>query len=79
MNKANAWIANVRKKQIMAFGGICEYCGSKENLEFHHFKQTKIYGRGRGRKERYYDVQNNKDCVKLLCHDCHKIEHFEVI
>lgn len=49
---------------------LCE--NPTEDLQFAHVKRTKLNGRGRGRKERYYDVVKNPDCYILLTKDCHK-------
>jgi hypothetical protein len=38
-----------------------------EKLEFAHVLETALKGRGRGRKERYYDIIKNPDCYRLLC------------
>ena len=43
-----------------------------ENSQFAHVKRTRLKGRGRGRKERYYDVVKHPDCYILLSKDCHK-------
>ena len=71
-NSVNKWIAVKMKELREEFGGSCQNCGSKQNLEFAHIKPTELSGWGRGRKERYYDIKNNKDSYKLLCKSCHK-------
>jgi 5-methylcytosine-specific restriction endonuclease McrA len=71
-NAQNKWIKKERKNLVEEFGGSCQECGSTKKLEFAHIKPTNLSGWGRGRKERYYDVKNNKDCYKLLCKKCHK-------
>ena len=38
-----------------------------EKREFAHVLETALKGRGRGRKERYYDIIKNPDCYRLLC------------
>ena len=52
-------------KQIVLSKGKCEICGSKENLEAHHFIKWSECPLGR------IDV-NNGMC---LCHRCHTNEH----
>ena len=47
-------------------------CGTTSKLEFAHKEETELSGRGRGRKERVYDVIKNPDKYRLLCEDCHK-------
>ena len=71
-NKQNVWIRKKLTELIDIYGGKCMVCGSEENLEFAHVKPTELSGRGRGRKERYYDVKYNPDCYCLMCEDCHK-------
>jgi hypothetical protein len=68
----NVWIKEAKKKLIAARGGKCVECGSVENLEFAHICRTELKGRGRGRKERYYDVVKNPDAYALRCTECHK-------
>lgn len=71
-NHMNRWIKNARKILIALYGGSCKQCGKTEKLEFAHIKETPLQGKsGRGRKERYYDIINNRDAYVLLCHDCH--------
>ena len=71
-NHSNVWIVEAFRKLREAYGGKCAICGSMERLEFAHVQPTKLSGRSRGRKERYYDVSNNPECYMLLCHDCHR-------
>lgn len=54
------------KKEVLS-KGMCENCGSKENLEAHHILKWADYPKGR------IDV-NNGMC---LCHRCHTEEHTE--
>ena len=70
--RSNVWIVEAFKRLREAYGGKCAICGSSERLEFAHVRPTSLMGRGRGRKERYYDVSNNPECYMLLCHDCHR-------
>ena len=72
--------ANVRAKNTMIalrrdHGNRCEGCGlhlnyNKVNLEFAHLTPCQK-GRGRGRKERTYEVSKNPDQFVLLCRACH--------
>jgi hypothetical protein len=52
----NKRIVIIRKALLQAYGNRCTVCGSTENLEFAHKVPTGLSGRGRGRKERYYDI-----------------------
>ena len=63
-----------------ARGGKCQDCGHEGSLEFAHVKPTSIKRngegrerRGRGGRNRYYDIKNNPDCYKLLCCNCHDV------
>ena len=69
----NHWIKKARKKLIEKFGGKCSFCGAKIDLQFAHRTDTDLTGKGRGRKERYYDVVKNPDAYILLCENCHLI------
>lgn len=71
-NPANEWIKRRRKRLLEEWGGECLFCGSKENLQFAHLKETSVKGWGRGRKERIYDVIHNPDSYVLLCCKNHK-------
>lgn len=66
-NQRNELQPKFRKQLIKIFGGKCIICGSTEDLEFAHIKPTKLKGRGRERKERYYDILNNPDSYALTC------------
>ena len=71
-NRQNRAIIQRRIKLIKEFGGQCIHCTATEALEFAHTKPTELKGRGRGRKERVYDVIKHPDAYILLCHQCHK-------
>ena len=71
-NPMNKWVKEAFEKLRQECGGSCQKCGSNQKLEFAHIKPTDLSGRGRGRKERYYDIKNNKDHYRLLCMSCHK-------
>ena len=60
------------EEQRQQFGGKCQRCGSKTNLEFAHRLHTHLTGtRGRGSRHRYYDVKYHPKSYQLLCHECH--------
>ena len=71
-NYVNKWIRTAFDKLRKVFGDKCSFCGSKENLEFAHLEPTVLSGRGRGRKERYYDIKKSPDSYVILCVVCHK-------
>lgn len=75
-NRQNTWIAKKMVELRESRGNKCEVCGVTEGLEFAHVKETSLKGRGRGRKERYYDIIKNPESYKLVCSNCHK-EHGE--
>jgi hypothetical protein len=80
MSRQNEWLKKKFKELKIQFGGKCqnELCSRESGLEFAHRHDhgTKLNGRGRGRRERYYDVKNHPDSYVLLCHGCH--EHYDV-
>lgn len=59
----------------VTFGGKClnpdcdRLCS---HLHFAHIKPTSLFGRGRGKMKRYYNIKNNIFYYTLLCADCHK-------
>lgn len=61
-------------KQLRAArGNACECgCGRTERLEFAHLRETKVFGRGRGRADRYHDIRRNPDAYALLAKVCHQ-------
>lgn len=69
-NAANEWI----KEKIKRLRGWskCAICGSTENVEFAHIKPTKLRGKGRGRKERYYDLIRHPESYRPLCSKHHR-------
>lgn len=73
-NKGNRWIRQVFNDLKADRGGKCEIpgCEETEDLEFAHVQPTDLGGRGRGRKERYYDIKNNPDSYRLLCKGHHR-------
>lgn len=73
-NAMNIWIREALDRLREDFGGCCQKCGSIQDLEFAHVRHTGLSGRSRGRKERYYDIKNNRACYMLLCRSCHR-EH----
>jgi 5-methylcytosine-specific restriction endonuclease McrA len=72
-NKPNEWIKKAMRHLKQDRGGKCQKCGNGGRLEFAHIEPTDLNGRGRGRKERYYDVINNPTAYLLLCRNCHKL------
>lgn len=78
--RSNEWIKRKLKDLRNNWGGKCQNMGHKipivENLEFahkHNHKTDLSKKRGRGRKERYYDIMNNPESYILLCKTCHRI------
>lgn len=70
-NRANRQVVEARLRLIEKFGGKCWFDGCEEDdpskLEFAHIFPTKLKGRGRGRKERVYDVSKNPGSYALVC------------
>ena len=64
-----------RIELVASRGGQCTWpgCDADEDLEFAHVKETGLSGRGRGRKERYYDIIKNPESYRLLCQFHHKL------
>ena len=50
----------------------CGICGHKQKLQFHHIKETKLNGEGRGSNQRYYDIVKHPDAYIPLCYFCHQ-------
>jgi len=74
MNQMNKWIREQFNRLYLFYNKRCALCGvpdTMNNLEFAHIRETGLTGRGRGRKERYYDIINNLDAYRLMHHDCH--------
>ena len=71
-NRQNKWIKQARGALMLEFGGCCQRCGTEDALEFAHAAPTKLNSKGRGRKERFYDVKRNISAYVLLCRACHK-------
>jgi hypothetical protein len=70
-NQPNEWIKQALKKLRKRYHDQCYFCQSTKDLEFAHITETNLSGRGRGRKERYYDVIKNPNSYLLLCKECH--------
>jgi hypothetical protein len=66
-NKTNLLAKKLRPQLISLFGGKCEVCGITEKLQFAHVRKTGLKGRGRGRKERLWDIMNHPLDYKLTC------------
>jgi len=75
MNKRNQLQKIYRKKLEKSFGGFCWLCLETGKIQFHHLRETKLTGNGRGRKERYYDILNNPECYFPICKECHDFIH----
>ena len=67
----NRWIKKAFAELRESFGNVCQNCGGSENLEFAHIRPNGFSGSGRGRKERYYNIKNNREDYRLLCKECH--------
>lgn len=74
-NYTNEWIAKKFSELRELYGGVCNHpnCKTTKNLEFAHIEPTDLSGRGRGRKERYYDIVKHPSHYVLLC----KYHHLE--
>jgi len=70
-NKRNIRAPTLRLELIEQFGGTCwkDECGEDdpERLEFIHILDTPVMGRGRGRKERYWDIKKHPGSYALFC------------
>ena len=71
-NAMNQWITKAICNLRKAYRNRCFLCDKKGKLEFAHIKPTDLSGRGRGRKERYYNIKNNPASYMLLCRSCHE-------
>lgn len=70
----NVWIKKIRPRLENQFGGVCQElgCTQTQRLHFAHLKPTSLNGRGRGRKERYFDIKKHPKHYLLLCKRHHK-------
>jgi hypothetical protein len=58
----------------------CGICGHRQKLQFHHIKETKLNGEGRGSNHRYYDIVKHPEAYIPLCFFCHqKVTSEEII
>ena len=67
-----------RNEAIIAKGGCCELCKSKEKLCFHHKKGCIVNGVNEHRKKvGMYEriIKGEADDIQLLCERCHKDIH----
>ncbi len=56
----------------------CGICCHKQKLQFHHIKETKLNGDGRGSNHRYYDIVKHPEAYIPLCYFCHqRVTSFE--
>jgi len=71
--RSNIEIKNVRSTLRFMYGYVCNAkdCEETKGLEFAHLKPTTLSRRGRGRKERIYDILKNPQAYRLLCHSHH--------
>ncbi len=65
------WLNKSFRELRKEFGNKCLLCDKRNILEFAHISPTKLNGSGRGKRKRYYDMKNNKNCYALLCKHCH--------
>ncbi len=70
-NRMNEYVKRRWKQLIEDSGGKCAQCPSAEKLEFAHLEPTGLRGRGRGRKERLFDILKHPEKYVLLCGYCH--------
>jgi hypothetical protein len=62
-------------------GNRCEDCGRRarllkdgnSNLEFSHLKPTGLFGKGRGRANRYHNIKKFPGHYRLRCRQCHRL------
>jgi len=71
LKRQNRWINKKFNELKNIYGNKCMNCGSNNNLEFAHVKNTNFNGKGRGKAHRYYNIVKNLDCYRLWCNDCH--------
>jgi hypothetical protein len=74
MNLPRGWTRNKRALLIYKWGNKCTWCGISyryAQLELAHKSPTGLKGKGRGSRERLYDVIRNPNSYILLCHNCH--------
>ncbi len=50
----------------------CGICGHNQKLQFHHIKETKLNGEGRGSNQRAYDIVKHPEAYIPLCYFCHQ-------
>lgn len=64
----------LRQRLLVRFGEVCTAagCGSRHRLEFAHIAHTGLNGRGRGSRNRYYDILRHPECYRLLCRTHHR-------
>lgn len=70
-NRSNEYVKRRWKQLIEDSGGKCAQCPSTERLEFAHLEPTGLRGRGRGRKNRLFDILKHPEKYVLLCGLCH--------
>jgi len=72
-NRANEYVKRRWMELIEEYGGECQDCGKRYDLEFAHLGETGLKGKGRGKNRRLFNILHNRDLYRLLCMDCHDI------
>lgn len=70
-NRANEYVKRRWQQLIDDSGGKCGQCGQTYDLEFAHLEPTGLNGKGRGRKERLFNILKHPESYVLLCVHCH--------
>lgn len=71
--RQNEWVKRRWAQLIEEYGGECQDCGKRYDLEFAHLGETGLKGKGRGKSRRLADILKNRDLYRLLCMECHDI------
>ena len=74
MTRENFRVKN-KIRELRGFKCQNPSCQTDGKPQFAHIKgkPTPLSGKyGRGRKERYYDVNKHPDCYMFLCEKCHR-------
>lgn len=70
-SSSTVWCRQKRLELLQQFNNRCFYCGSKQGLQFAHFKPDGVHGIGRGSYRRYKHIALNVLNYELLCSECH--------
>ena len=65
---------NGRNEVLTALGGVCNECGSKNDLQIHHINPLNG-NRPNGQLARLTEWRRNIDNLELLCERCHRAVH----